>query len=205
MKKLLLSLIILTSINCKGQSNPEPDLAQLIERDQRELNRITEEEKSKGSILDLNILDLEFGQSSKTVDSILKQKSDFESINTSTHEFENYGINWKFTDFEVPTLIRVNHHKDKLHELELVFITDEKNIELGFEKLIEFLRKKYGNEHLKLYSVLSKTKENGPFTHYWIEKNRKIMAYKMKEYCYLRITDSSINHDMSTTIFGNNK
>jgi hypothetical protein len=206
MKNILLTLIILTSISCKSQSKSELNLEQLIERDKAELNKITESEKSKGTISELNILDLKFGQSTKAVDSILKQKSDFESVNGDTNEFENYGINWELNAaFKIPTIIRTDFYKDKLYELELVFLTDENNIELGFEKLTEYLRQKYGNEHLKVYSILSQTKESGPFTYYWVEKNRKVMAYRMQEYCYLRITDSSVDYDKLANIFGNKK
>ena len=155
----------MTSISCKSQSKSELNLEQLIERDKAELNKITESKKSKGTISEMNILDLKFGQSTEAVDSILKQKSDFESVNGDTNEFENYGVNWELNaDFKIPTIIRTDFHKDKLYELELVFLTDENNIELGFEKLLEYLRQKYGNENLKVYSILSQTKESGPFT-----------------------------------------
>jgi hypothetical protein len=202
MRNITLTLIFLTSLSCKSQSNLT--LEQLIERDKAELEQLVSDQKLNGKMSKLNVLELEFEQTESQVDSILKKQSDFESINESTKEFENYGINWKLnSDIEIPTIIRTDFYKDKLYELEAVFLTDDKNIDNGFESLTDYLRKVYGKEDLKVYSILSQSKENGPFTFYWIKNNRKIMVYRMKKYCYLRISDTSVNYNKLSNIFGN--
>ena len=204
MRNITLTLIFLISLSCKSQSDLTLD--QLIERDKADLEQLVSDQKLSGKTTELNILELEFEQTKKQVDSILKKQSDFESVNDNTKEFENYGINWELSsDMEIPTIIRTDFHKDKLYELELVFLTNENNGELGFELLRKLLIEKYGKADLKAYSILSKVEGNKPFTYYWIEKNRKVMAYRMTEYCYLRISDTSVDYDKLSDIFGNRK
>ena len=204
MRNITITLIFLISLSCKSQSNLTLD--QLIERDNAKLEQLVSDQKLNEKTTELNVLELEFEQTESQVDSILKKQSDFESVNENTKEFENYGVNWKLnSDLEIPTIVRTDFYKDKLYELELVFLTDENNADLGFELLRNLLYKKYGKADLKAYSILSKVKENEPFTYYWIEKNRKVMAYRMAEYCYLRISDTSVNYDKLSEIFGNRK
>ena len=204
MRNITLTLIFLISLSCKSQSNLTLD--QLIERDKAKLEQLVYDQKLIGKTTELNILELEFEQRESQVDSILKKKSDFESVNDNTKEFENYGINWKLnSDVEIPTIVRTDFYKDKFYELELVFLTNENNAELSFELLLKLLEEKYGEADLKAYSILSKVEGNEPLTYYWIDKNRKVMAYRMTEYCYLRISDTSVDYDKLSNIFGNKK
>ena len=201
MKKISLILIILISISCKSQSNL--DLEQLIERDETNLKRLIASGKKKTKITELGILNIEFGQTEREINSILKKISDFEITNAGTKEFENYGINWKLnSELQVGAIIHNDFYKNKLYELEITFLTD-KNIENGFPSLINYLRKNFGKEDLKSYSILFRTKQVEPFIYYWITSNRKIMAYKMDEYCYLKILDTSVDYDKLSNIFGN--
>ena len=168
MRNILLTLIFLLPLSCKSQS--ELTLDQLIERDTAELEQLISNQKLKGKTTALNVLELRFDQKESQVDSLLKKQSDFESINDDTKEFENYKINWELnSDLEIQTIVRTDFYEDKLYELELVFLTNENNVELGFELLIKLLEKKYGEADLKAYTMLSKVEGNEPFSYYLLD------------------------------------